>query len=143
MSAEFSHQKEEYLALRKEVENALADLSSLERNCVLAMSAVYAWLISKGFSAGMDGVLGWGIPLLLSLFGALRCYSINRHLGTMGAYIAKIEAINKPGGEEWVGWETFFRNTGGGIQTTIRMWFWGVLITFALVVWLLKVCGCH
>jgi|SRR5271157_5918497 len=96
MSNEFSHQKEEYLSLRKEVENALADLSSLERNCVLAMSAVYAWLISKDSLVGLDRQLGWGIPILLSVFGALRCYSINRHLGTIGTYIIKIEQLNNP-----------------------------------------------
>jgi hypothetical protein len=140
MTNEFSHQKEEFLSLRKEVENALADLSSLERNCVLAMSAVYAWLISQASLGGLDKRIGWGIPVLLSVFSALRGYSLNRHLGVIGSYIRNIEKLNKPGGADAIGWETFFQETGRGIQTKIRIWFWGVLIAFAFGVWVIKLC---
>ena len=141
MSNEFSHQKEEYLSLRKEVENALADLSSLERNCLLAIAAVYVWLVSQTLLSVSDKWLGWAVPVLLAVFGALRCYSIGRQLGLIGQYLRELEKLNKPGGESLIGWETFFDNVGRPLQTKIRIWFWGVLISFTVVVWVLKTCN--
>jgi len=37
--------KEEYIALRKEVQGATAELARLELACVLAVAALFAWLV--------------------------------------------------------------------------------------------------
>jgi hypothetical protein len=136
MAEEFLHQKEEYLSLRKEVENALSDISTIERNCVLAISAVYVWLLSQSSLTAFDNKIGWAIPIFLAIFSALRCFSIGTHLDTIGSYIREIEAINKPAGETHKGWETYFNNYGRQTQTRVRKWFWGILIALTTLVWL-------
>ena len=40
--------KEEYLTLRKEIEDSVSELASLERQCVLATAGVYTWLATSG-----------------------------------------------------------------------------------------------
>ena len=40
--------KEEYLALRKEIEASVSELATLERQCVLATAAIYTWLVTAG-----------------------------------------------------------------------------------------------
>jgi hypothetical protein len=133
------HQREEYISLRKEIETLLADLSGVERNCLLAVAAVYVWLTSSETTLSQfDKLVAWGVPFLLVLFSALRSYSINQHLGVIGEYVRGIEKLNKPGGETAIGWETFFQEHGRGIQTRIRMWFWGALLVFTLVAWVLR-----
>ncbi len=136
MAEEFLHQKEEYLALRKEVENALSDISTIERNCLLAISAVYVWLLSQNLSIALDKKTGWAVPVFLAIFSALRCYSIGEHLGIIGSYVKGIETINKPGGETNIGWEMYFELKGRQTQTKVRRWFWGLLIFLTTAVWL-------
>ncbi|WNB74037.1 hypothetical protein [Methylomonas koyamae] len=136
MTEEFLHQKEEYLTLRKEVENALSDISTIERNCLLAISAVYVWLFSQSLPITLDKKIGWAVPVFLAIFSALRCYSIGKHLVTIGRYIEGIEEINKPGGETNIGWETYFGLHGRQTQTKVRKWFWGLIIFLTTTVWL-------
>jgi hypothetical protein len=138
MSDGFAHQKEEYISLRKEIENSLADLSGLEKNRLVAVAAVYVWLVSQTPPTGFDKSMGWGVPILLAMFGALRSYSLSQQLDIIGAYIREIEKLNKPGGEVAVGWETFFQKEGKRTQTKIRKGFWGVLSLFTLVVWVIR-----
>ncbi|MFM0049882.1 hypothetical protein [Caballeronia grimmiae] len=143
MSDPFSLAKEEYLSLRKEIETQLAELSALERNSLLAVAAVYSWLVVH--SGGSDGRqypftwMAWAIPCLIAIFGAARAYSINVHLGTMGEYLRKVELASQTKGElpAGLGWETYFESAGRGRQTTVRIGFWAVFILTTLSVCIL------
>jgi len=135
----FSLPKEEYLSIRKEIETQLSELSALERNSLLAIAAVYSWLVVH--SGGADGrqyvltSMAWAIPCLIAIFGALRAYSINLHLGIMGGYLKEVETESRREGElpENLGWEHYFESAGRGAQTKVRMAFWGALILTTLV----------
>ncbi|GEM_PF-3840409 len=115
MSDDFSHRKEEYLSLRKEIESMLLELSTLEKNCVLAIAAVYAWLAAPPTThsrlSPFHAIVAWGIPLFLPIFGSLRAYSINNHFGTIRKYILSIEDVTAKSDNTFKGWEHFFRPT--------------------------------
>jgi hypothetical protein len=142
MSDPFSLPKEEYLSLRKEIETQLSELSALERNSLLAIAAVYSWLVVH--SGGADGhqyvftPKAWAIPVLIAIFGALRAYSINLHLGMMGRYLREVEVDSRRRGElpESLGWEHYFESASRGAQTKVRMAFWGALVLVTLLVWI-------
>jgi hypothetical protein len=140
MSKDFCHRKEEYISLRKEIEAMLLELSTLERSCVLAIAAVYAWLAAPIAThqslSPFHSAVAWGAPFFLAFFGALRAYSINKHFGTVGEYISKIEDVTKKEDPTFEGWEHFFASDDRrGIQTRIRMWFWACLIAATLGIW--------
>lgn len=80
--------KEEYLTLRKEVEAAVAELASLERNAILAIAAIYSWLVTAKLVIPFS-YLAWSIPILISLFSALRSFNVGQHLQRLSAYIKK------------------------------------------------------
>jgi hypothetical protein len=143
MSDEFCHRKEEYLTLRKEIEEKLAELAFLERNCVIAIAVVYAWLTTEGRGKGgtsaldgFEGFVAWGAPFLLSLFSAWRAYSINSHFGTVSDYVKTIESVTTQQDPTFVGWETFFASDyRRGLQTSIRTKFWGALCAITGIIW--------
>ncbi|GAA0548653.1 hypothetical protein GCM10009098_15320 [Rheinheimera aquimaris] len=136
MSDELWHRKEEYLSLRKEIENSLSDLSTLEKNSLLGIAAVYSWLASQECLLPFFAYVAAGVPFFISIFGALRAYSVNKHLGIIGAYINRIEVVTHPGDAEYAGWEHFFKSKGGGIQTKMRMYFWAFLAFANFAIWI-------
>lgn len=142
MSDDFCHRKEEYLSLRKEIESALSELSALEKNSLLGIAAVYAWLASQDHLAHFFKVVAASAPFFIASFGALRASSIGSHIALIGEYIRRIEVETKPGGPEIVGWETFFINaTKGGFQTEVRVGFWVVLAAATFLVWIFSWCA--
>jgi len=124
----FCLKKEEYIALRREVDATIKELSTVERNCLLSVAAIYAWLFSN--SAPNDFVnLAWNIPLLITILSILRTIAIDKHLKILGSYLQKIENDTVTHRE---GWESYFRNNGRGIQGTMRICYWAffLFITF-------------
>ncbi len=103
--AGFDFLKEEYLTLRKEVEVSMAELGTLETHCVFAVGAGYFWLATKP----LDGtfLIAWLIPPLVVVFGALRSWSIAKHLGWLGEYLSRIEARARVDETSCIGWEHF------------------------------------
>ena len=161
MGEEFNHRKEEYVSLRKEIESMLSELSILEKNCVLAIAAVYSWLATQSDAQQSQlhihtfySFIGWGVPVFIAAFGAMRAYSINKHFGVIGRYMSSIEDITRTREPNFTGWEHFF-SAGGhgtetnnsetqtnrpGTQTKIRMWFWGALIVATFCIWAFSWC---
>src|ERR1700680_880766 len=124
MSDPFSLPKEEYLSLRKEIETSL---SELERNSLLAIAAVYSWLVVH--SGGADGhhyvftSNAWAIPFLIAIFGAYRAYSINLHLGMIGRYLREVEMDSRRRGDlsENLGWEHYFDGASSEVPSIFRL----------------------
>ena len=124
--------KEEYQTLRKEVETAMSELNTLESSALLAVAAIFAWLVTHK----SDGVirLGWFIPAALVFFCILRAWSINRHLGWLGEYLKGHESAHiQP---QLRGWEHFLGEPAigstkprRGFRGKVTYFFWGVLLS--------------
>jgi hypothetical protein len=127
--------KEEYLSLRKEVENAVTQLATLERNCILAVALTYAWLVTAKLEDSLS-FIAWSIPVLLSVFGGLRSFSIGQHLRRLSTYIQKIELEVCQGNEFAKGWEHHHtaETDKKKIRTAITFLFWAALIAITISV---------
>lgn len=132
MPESFNLRKEEYLALRKEIENQLAELSNLERNCAIAASAAYTWVATTVLSTPVSQT-AWFIPALIPWYGAARSYAIGKHLALIGKYIQNIEANEFPADPpDKRGWEHFFEGYGSSMTTRLRKYFWIGFIALAI-----------
>jgi hypothetical protein len=93
----------EYKALRSEIENMLKDARSVERNVVLSVGAIWAWLAVQPKADVPKQV--WLLPVFLVVLGAYRSSALLKTFGVMSLYIQKIE--KRFCNEEIEGWETF------------------------------------
>lgn len=80
MAEVFDIRKEEYLSLRKEVENDLKELSNLERNFVIAAATAYAWIATTATPSVPLVRAAWLLPIALPIYGAARSFAIGQHL---------------------------------------------------------------
>lgn len=129
----FDIQKEEYLSLRKEIENYLAELASLERNCVIAVATAYTWIATTTTLQTSFARIAWWIPVLLPFFGGLRSLTIGKHLRVIGNYIRLIETkiLSCSDHKQRWGWEHFFLKHGNTQTTCLRILFWVSFFVFS------------
>ena len=128
--------REEYLTLRKEAENAIAEFVSLERYSVIAIAAIYTWIWTYGLSGSLS-TIALAVPILVSIFGALRCRGILEHLRMLGAYIYKIECevYKADGGVQ--GWEHFLAEKQRfALKNNSFFIFWSSLIAVTFVIFI-------
>jgi hypothetical protein len=127
--------KEEYLTLRKEVEASVSELATLERQCMLATAAVYTWLMTAGLKEAVVVHLAWSIPVIISVFGALRSFSAGQHLQRLSLYIQKIEHEVAQSNKFANGWEHFHSQaTKNKFRTKVRSAAWLALIGLTMFV---------
>lgn len=127
--------KEEYLTLRKEIEDSVLELATLERQCVLATAGVYTWLATSGLKGEVVTHLAWSIPVIISIFGALRSLSAGQHLRRLSCYIKEIEREVAQENKYATGWEHFHSEaTKSNFRTKVRFAAWLTLIALTLVV---------
>jgi hypothetical protein len=131
--ADFDLRKEDYLTLRKEIETQMTELGQLERNCVLAAAAVYAWLVKDGANSAI-AQFGWYIPVLFPLFGGLRSLSLGLHVFALGRYLFEIESAHLTEQQLPRGWEHFRKNDRPWIRTVITVTFWVAFLIVTAVV---------
>jgi hypothetical protein len=93
---------EEFKALRSEIELYLAEIRGLERNTIIAVGAIWAWLIHER----VTDPLAWSIPVTLTLVIALRLIAVGLHFNDVRSRIKQIEKSFKV-----EGWE--HRTSGG------------------------------
>lgn len=130
----FDIQKEEYLSLRREIENYLAELASLERNCVIAVATAYTWIATTTTLQTSFARIAWFIPVLLPLFGGLRSCTIGKHLRVIGIYIRLIETkiLSCSDHKQRCGWEHYFKKYGNTQTTRLRIFFWITFLIFSV-----------
>lgn len=124
--------KEEYLSLRKEIENCLAELSNLERNCVIGVAIAYSWVVTTESLQGSSALAAWLVPATIPVYGAARSLAIGQQLGLLGRYLRTVEekifpisVLTNPGCEcHHDGWEHFFDKHGQSLTTRTRRLFW-------------------
>ena len=71
---------EEYKSLRKEVEIYLTESRSQERYTLIAVGAIWAWLIVNHLHTG----LLWFVPVMLTLATSIRMGAILLHFDHLG-----------------------------------------------------------
>lgn len=137
-SSEF-HLKE-YDCLRREIELHTQEARSLERNSLIAVGAIWAWLLHN---AVKDAIPAWAffIPCLFSVLRPIRAYGINQTFDELGEYIREIEnSFHKVDGPR--GWEHFNseRNEGEGTPEDKGAFvFWVILNLATFTVAILRV----
>jgi hypothetical protein len=134
--------KEEFLSLRKEIENCLAELSNLERDCVIAAATAYAWIATNAHASPIVNT-AWLIPVLIPAYGASRSSSIGEQLSTLGRYIRQAEKKLFPGAEgdsSQDGWEHFFQAQRDTTSTPTRKNFWYAFLLVSAVCSLIGYC---
>lgn len=131
---DFDLRKEEYRTLRKEIESQMTELGHLERNCVFAAAAVYAWLVNDGEFTSVEKA-GWFIPILFPLFGALRSWSVGRHLSELGRYVQQIESAYLTDPQLPKGWEHFLAapEQKRKLRTKITISFWLIFLAATIL----------
>lgn len=121
--------KEEYASLRREIEMCLAEFSDLERNCVLASAAAYAWVSSSAAIQAYVTYVAWFIPIVIPVYGLSRTYAVGKHLKRIGGYIRLVEQGEAFRGS---GWETYLErernSTGADASNKIRTTFWSLFL---------------
>ncbi|RXH57332.1 hypothetical protein [Granulicella sibirica] len=78
---------EEYKALRKEIEIHLTESRTEERYLVIAVGAIWAWLITNH----NHHVLLWCIPLLLAVASVSRMAALTYDIIKLGSYLRGVE----------------------------------------------------
>ena len=98
---------EEYKVLHAELSQHVQETLALERYAVAGVAAVFSWLVTKKVGTGPPWQWVWLLPVLLPLFGGLRCFALYRHMGLI-ASPGKIRRKNseRPVRRAWVGSST-------------------------------------
>jgi hypothetical protein len=91
-----SFRLEEYKSLRKEVELYLTESRSQERYTLVAVGAIWAWLILNR----IDDLLLWWVPIILTLAVSIRMAAILKHFANINEYLKTVEDEFKV-----IGWE--------------------------------------
>ena len=125
--------KEEYVALRSEVAASLSALDTLEKQCVLATAAFYAWVVTAGFT-GRDADFVWGIPVLIAFFGAMQSFALGAQLRRLSKYLRRIELEFIHDNTYATGWEEFHEKASkGSLRTIIKAVAWILFIAITAV----------
>lgn len=129
--AEAWFQKEEYSTLRKEVENCMAELGTLEKAVVGGVAAIFAWVAKDGSSTGQLAFLTWIAPSVIAIYGGLKARAIASHLDLLGSYLRIIEKAQLPLDSKIQGWESYLEKNGVGKRSKVARgaWFAFILLT--------------
>jgi len=121
--------REEYIALQQEVRGATAELARLERTCVLAVAALFAWLVrGAGDYAGYEGLV-WLLPIIVPLYGSLKAWAVHGRLRLLGNYLVKQEARATPGEERW---QAYFAREHSGARTAVMFAAWALFLALTV-----------
>jgi len=107
-SAQLPNDQKEFLlneadALRREAAATMNEIRTLERTVIAGIALIYSWAATEGSSWSVV----WFVPIGLTAVGWYRSWLMYDHLGTLGAYLRKLELSF-----EVKGWEAFLRPNG-------------------------------
>jgi hypothetical protein len=132
----------EFDALRAEIMGYLTELRKLEVYAVVAMAAVYSFLISM--ERGEEDVsfhvpiLAWGLPIVFPILTLLRALAFDSQIKMIAAYITQIEERY---GRVPLGWESrdkLKNKSREAVLARTNKAFWAFLTVFAAAVFLWK-----
>jgi len=126
---------EEYKLLKEELSALVKEVRLLETASIAGAAGIYAWL-SKTPDIDKIVNIGWWIPVLFPVFGALRQFALLRRIMHIAEYIRSVEyemCRVYP-----FGWEYFLakkRKTPSGVAISITaVLFWLALLFITLFV---------
>ena len=141
---------EEYQTLRAEVASCMEELSLIERYCIYAVAAGFAWLSTKTIPNVFAGA--WLIPPIIVLFGMFRSWTIGIQLAWLSQYLGTIEERVYCAGVKPLGWEHFLaeeidrtnpitritkKQMRRGIRAKTTYYLWSILLlltgTFSII----------
>jgi hypothetical protein len=123
---------EEYRSLRGQLDYQIRDSRELERNAVIGVAAVFAWLASV--TPTLIVLPAWLLPPVIAYLAHLRSRGIAGRIDQIAEYLRGLE---KGCGDEFSPkWETTVaeyrqRRTSPGLASSQRI-FWRVLVTFSI-----------
>jgi hypothetical protein len=115
---------EEFKALRAEIDFYIAEFRIQERNAIIAVGFIWAWLIGNH----RTHPLLWAAPMILVLAIIVRSYAMGAHIKVISEYIATTE---KAFGA--MGWEQTPHSKGLGIAHNALTWSLFLLTLLGLV----------
>ena len=123
MNDDQSFRLEEYKSLRKEVEIYLAESRSQERYTLIAVGAIWAWLIINRLHNG----LLWSVPIVLTVATTLRMVAILKHFDHLKEYLRTLETTFGVAGWEqkkrgWTLGAAYFLLDGMLLGLTLLAW---------------------
>lgn len=130
---------EEYQTLRDEVAASMEELGHVERYCIYAVAAGFAWLSTRPLCGSL--VAAWFIPPAIVLFGMLRSWTISVHLAWLSQYLARIEDEAYAGASTMEGWEHFLgqevkrkgrKQARRGIRARVTYLLWAALLVLTV-----------
>jgi hypothetical protein len=105
---------EEFKYLTGEITARSKELSDLERYIILAVAAIYTWMLSTttSLTAGTANDLIWWIPFALSILALARTITYQRRLAMISRYLRDTQHKSYRLKETWEGLqcETFWDN---------------------------------
>lgn len=107
MPNDFNFHKEEYLALRRQIEMTLQQFSQLRRYSLIGAAVAFAWIANQDFTPETVNWLAWSIPTVIPICGLILMLSKSAGLNKMGGYIAEIENVYLKDMSEARGWENY------------------------------------
>lgn len=128
----FEFHKLEYVALREEIKQSIAENDKIVYFSVVASGAIAAWLSTKGIDYPR---IFWAGPLAASSIGGVLFYQKALDMMHAGKYISKIE--NMYADPDLKGWESELEHHGNArvlkIKNLILLLFWIVFIFITLI----------
>ncbi|MHC1789014.1 hypothetical protein [Solidesulfovibrio sp.] len=122
--------KEELIALRREIESLTKELFNVERNCLVAVAAIYTWIFSnKGNNEITDLILL--VPLFIALIGTLQSLTLWNRIKLIRGYILTMEQNLIPSPNK--GWESFFKEKNNKFLSNYRIAYWVFFIFLILI----------
>ena len=116
--------KDEYATLRKEVENCMTELGTLEKTVVGGVAAIFAWVAKDGGDHNQIAALAWLVPSVIALYGGLKAKATEAHLKVLGDYLRKIEVAQLSTDSKVEGWQEYFEKNSPGKRTQLAKEAW-------------------
>lgn len=118
-------EKDQYSTLRKEVENCMSELATLEKACIGGVAAIFAWVAKDSGSYVGFEKFAWLVPSIIPMYGALKAQAIAAHLDVLGKFLGKIEVAQLPQNPKVEGWQEYFeRDSSYGVRTRVARSAW-------------------
>ena len=131
-SADFALQ--EHSELRAEIRDQLREARSLERNILIAIGVVWAFLASHPIHDRWP----WWFPVLLAALGSYRSYALHKIFRQQAKYLLRIEVLlANPDNGGANGWEHFLVNEPRAWTLTTLI-YWALILIATIIVALLK-----
>lgn len=123
----------EYECLRKEIDMVLKDHRALERNIVVVIGGIWAWLLDKDHGKNAPH-WAWFIPCFFVVLGIMRATGNATFFTVTNEYIKRVEGVFSDDGDPG-GWDHFSFGRTWIRKSTIAFWAILFIATFGAAIY--------